>query len=480
MDRKLMLPSQSKYAFSAGVFLAARLAGAVAGAVSLLILGQLLEKAALGGYVQAFAVAALAGVLATLGLDRALLMHVAPRADGGGALLGAGLAVRTLLCAALAALAVSLGLLASAEPLSAAGFEAVASWLPMAACLVPIVASVSLTRSWLEANHRAERSNAMQGIADVSRCLLFAVVLWLGLGPFGVGAAAVFAGCLPLLIPIMVLRGAGRITAPDRLNWSDLGAGLRHVPTRLCMIGARMLDVVIIGLVLPPAVVAEYAVATRLAGLCELIHLALLPTFQARARHAIAAGNEDLALREYDAARLAAVLAALAGATMLVFFGHWVLAAFGEFTQAYPALLILAAAQVVRAGTGPFMPLLTAQGMLGAPLLLQGTGLIILVLLSPMLAAHGGLEGGAAATAIMIVTVAVLGTCTVGIRTSFRLVRPLLVVALVVQLGLLVAIAAGALDRVTGTVLLGVLWISLLALFGVEPLRRFMGQRWAR
>jgi O-antigen/teichoic acid export membrane protein len=103
-----MRPARSAYLVGALAMAGARTVGVAAGFASLWLLSQILAKDMLGGYAFAFNVVLLASNLATLGLERSLLLRIAAEPGDGRTLGGGRLALETLLLVTAAAALVSL------------------------------------------------------------------------------------------------------------------------------------------------------------------------------------------------------------------------------------------------------------------------------------------------------------------------------------------------------------------------------------
>lgn len=442
--------------YAAGIAgtLAATALSVLAGVAGLWLLNRVLSKEMFGGYAFAMNLALLATLLASLGLDRTLMLRVAGYHTGGGALRGWGLLARAGIWAAGAAV-----LLAAAGAAVAGGLAPGpnAYWLLALAPALPFLTLTYLLRAWLQANHRTGISNTVPGLADGVRTALIALVWLLGGGPAWVAAAVISAAALPAvgLVGLLLGQWLGQLRrAPRRLPASHVVRGLPFVVQSLSAQGMVLLDVVVVGFATPGAVTADYALAARLAMFADSARLALKPTFTARARQHFARGDRALLAREYHALRVAGFLAALLFAAGITAFGRPVLEIFGPFASAQPALLVIAASHLVVGGAGMHTSVLLMSGELHASATIRAAALAALVasiaLLAPVAGAAGaglGLllsqSGGALGTAILMRR-----------RTGLAAMPAGALLRLVACVGTLLLAAAGALPTSLAAALL--------------------------
>jgi O-antigen/teichoic acid export membrane protein len=99
-----------------------------------------------------------------------------------------------------------------------------------------------------------------------------------------------------------------------------------------------------------------------------------------------------------------ACLVAIPVALLLVFFGEWFLALFGEgFVEGKPVLIILAFSQLFNAVTGPVGRLLVMAGHEGRAARAVSIGAVTNVILNALLIPDFGIKGAATATALSTV-----------------------------------------------------------------------------
>lgn len=176
--------------------------------------------------------------------------------------------------------------------------------------------------------------------------------------------AALTAHAVGALLALAVAAGAWRLPEPsgtratlptrDRLGFWAVG---------VMNVAMANVDVLMLSALAPPGAAGPYAVAARLAELPALVLLAANAALAPRVAHAEALGRRrDLARPACWTARTVTALA-LAGVAGAALAGDAVLGLAGPgFVAAWPALVILLAAQTVNAGCGAAALLLDTAG----------------------------------------------------------------------------------------------------------------------
>jgi O-antigen/teichoic acid export membrane protein len=444
-------------AYAAGVaaVVARTAAGALAGFVSLWLLSRILSKPDFGAYAVAMNVVLLLAIVATLGLDRVLLVRIAALAPRRGVLKGGGLALRVGGVCAVAGLAVAAALWALAGRAAAWGAAPEAGfWL---AALAPAVVPLALTtvlQAWFMANHRVPEAVVMPSITDIGRAALLACVLAAGAGPAAVAAAAVVAACLPAAM-VLAGRATPRRRAPRRLRWADLRAGALYMVQTLANTGTRYVDLLVLGFAAAATVAADYAVAARLAALCEMGRLSLKPTFTPRVRRQLHVEDHATLGREFHALRLGGFVFAAVAAGGFAALGRPILALFGAYGSAYEPLLVLTAAHVLTAGAGMHASYLAMSGELRWSAAIRVAALAVLVAgiaaAAPRLGALGAALAFLAAQAFANLASLVL----LRLRSGFVAVPALPAVLVALAVAVPVAAALGVLSPAASGLSLG-------------------------
>lgn len=445
--------------------IASFVASGLAGFVSLYFLVQILSKDDFGAYSFAANVMMLASLLATVGLDRALLLRLAPLSTAKGMLAGRSLFLRTCLIATCV-----VALLATSIWFASWRFRSsdLAAWWIQALVpgLLPITL-LALSRAWFQANHRVGEAAVMPGVADVARAGMIALAFVFALGKGGVAAAFCLSAVLPLVI--LGLRARGRsAAAPADLPGSELRRGLVFSSQRIVDVGLYLIDIIVIGLVATDAVTAEYAIAARLAAMTDLGRLALIATFTPRVRMHFHAGNTASLAREYYRARLASFGIACMVAIGMVLFGRQLLAVFGDFSTSYGPMMILVSGYIFTAAGGLHASYLTMTGEVRLSALIRTIGLVVAVVGLGILTPRFGALGAAAAITTAMSGINGASMLLLWRRTGFRAFGLVPMAVGLCGMVLLWLAAAGLLSSIAASV-------GLAAALGI-----FTGWEWLR
>ncbi len=368
-------------------------ASALGGFMAFLFLANMLTKDDFGAYSFAFNVMILLSILATLGLDRALLLYLSRQGDPARPKRGLCLLLAALGLSSIAALCFMPLIWVVAAPLAQAkGSDVMQWWLVALAPVILPMAVLLILRAWFQANHRFAVAAAMPGVADFLRALLIGLAFVVAAAKLGVALAVFAAFALPALALLLVARGAKR----DRdcgLERGDVSRGIIYSFQRITEAGLNLFDVIIIGLVASDAITAEFALAARLAALADTGRQAVTPTFLPRARLHHVSGDQAKLGSEYRWVRLLSLLSALTVALVMILFGPAILSLFGGYEAAFEPLVLLTGGYVVTAACGPHFGYLTMTGEVRLPALIRVGGLMLtavgIVLAVPAMGALG-------------------------------------------------------------------------------------------
>ena len=409
--------AQLYFSGSVGV-LFSRVAGMIAGVASLWLLTRILSTEAFAAYSFAMSLVFVLGFATVFGLERVMLLKLSPLEPEPGVLKGALLARRIALWVLVLSCGTAALMFAAFHifPVLSANRDLV-GWF---SALVPIVPAVALTAvliAWLQSNHIVGRPQAVHGYVDVLRCLGLAMVFFVGGGGWAVAFAAVIASVIPpLLLAKRVVKAS--IPQPANFSFSDAADGLQFFAMRLATIGFLHADILIMGVLAPPAVVAPYVVASRLALILEAGQQVFAPAYAPRVRRHIEGGTPELAAREYGVARTLAFFATSGAALVLLLFGEALLGFFGAFQAAYGVLLVMCMGQLILVGAGLHSIHLSMSDHLPIAAATQVGGLLLyLALLVFLIPAYGAMG---AAVAFVIAQAVVAG---VGLATLFQRCR---------------------------------------------------------
>jgi O-antigen/teichoic acid export membrane protein len=147
----------------------------------------------------------------------------------------------------------------------------------------------------------------------------------------------------------------------------DVRAWLPVAVAMLLLNGAQMMrlntDLLLVGWFLEPRDVGIYTAAVRTSTLVAFVMTVASIVAQPDLAAMHAEKRQADLERFVSAATRSIFVASLAIGTLLGVFGYWVLELFGtEFVAAYPAMMVLIAAHVLVAGSGPMTSLLTMTG----------------------------------------------------------------------------------------------------------------------
>ncbi|MDP2619420.1 MAG: polysaccharide biosynthesis C-terminal domain-containing protein [Hyphomicrobiales bacterium] len=402
---------------SSSLAVGARVAGAVLGICAQILLARILSAEDLGNFFVALSLATVLATVSTLGYPWIVPMILA-RADAAGrphraaaflawarrdiGVVSAGLAVVAIL---------GIWLVPS--------FSIHTRWvLTAGAATAPVFALMRFNGP--VAN--ARRKFALGYLPDLFWRPLFLlgliVALWALFGRFDV--TGLLLGHLAITIALaaeMARRlnaadgtGDGVATAPGRLGPGRRGQGRRWRARALPMVVATLfigvfadLDLLIAGSILNET-------ETGIFGVC--IKISMFLAFSIQAVHQVMVRDVANALQSRDRSALTAILFKANQTNLLVSLGavagvYWLarhfLALFGpEFVDGGLSLLLLAAAQAIRAAAGPATQILALTGHVRATLPVFAAGLALLFATNLALVPLYGLTG--AALAVLIVT----------------------------------------------------------------------------
>lgn len=374
-----------------------------------LIVARLLGAEALGIYALAIALVQVAEVLASAGLDAALLrfaaLHAGDRAAVrrvGGFAIKAGLML---------SIPVALLFLAASGPL--AGLFGGGRLLQLAlACYgaaLPVSVTTSLVAHAMQGCGRLQPRVVATQVLSPSLLLLLTLLFESLFGgeaallfPFAVSALLVFLWIVPRLKPIT------GITPADILRASWQGEVVSFaVPLLVVSLSSMLLhwlDIVVLGLLSGPSSVGLYQPAARTAGLLRTV----LFSFSAVAAPLFArlhgAGEVGELAKSFRLMTRWSVTVALPPTLFLLFFPQATLSLFGaEYVAAAPALSLLAAAAFVQAAFGLASTLLAMSGEARLSLYNALGALLLHLLLSMLLIPRFGMVGAGAASLLLFV-----------------------------------------------------------------------------
>jgi O-antigen/teichoic acid export membrane protein len=395
-----------------GFIFACRAGGAVLALLTQWVLARWLGAEHLGSYLLAYSWLIIVARLSGLGLNSA-----APRFIGKGIALNDAPAIRgfvgfnTKVVLAVSGTATVIGASASFLLIGRSGQD---PWpLVIAFVAVPFMAangvlqSFALSFSWFRA---AFIPNTVLRPALFLGAVSF---LWVLGGTMGVSGvmliqlASMAAALLVLLAavgPDLKRDLAGVVPRVEAGPWTKTGLALLVIS--LFRDYLPELSIIVADLYLLPEEIAIFSIAFKVAALISFVLFAV-DSFALPQVARAAALDDRASLQSFSerATRLTFVasLGAFVGFWLM---GRWALGLFGpEFVDGYALLLMISAAQVVRASVGPVLPLLTVGGHERESLKVFAAALVLVAPFVMLLAPTWGAEGvGAAVAGVMILS----------------------------------------------------------------------------
>jgi O-antigen/teichoic acid export membrane protein len=275
---------------------------------------------------------------------------------------------------------------------------------------------------------------------------------------------------IPWLWPAQRLRDR---SVPGMRSWSgwDHNYCAKSVVAMLFANQLGAVDILVGGALFSSDVVADYAVASRIAGLFTFLQLAVLKRFAPRAGRLIQTGETGPLRQEVELCRrLMIALSALSVCGILVI-APFVLPLFGNYRGALHLLFWLAIPAYVGAFYATSDRLLTIAGQATVTLLFNGLSFLVLITL-PFVAARS--IGVIAIPAAMILSTLVFNLIiTARVRKMFGIRTIHWPDAALMAVGA-AALGAGA---ITGTTLTGIAACGILASIGLYFASSAMGWR---
>ncbi|MGY2050644.1 lipopolysaccharide biosynthesis protein [Methylobacterium sp. JK268] len=368
----------------------ARLFGLASQFVVLVQLGRILSRDQFGEMMIAFGAYRLIATALGVGGSLVLLYHVSRRPEdrAGEVRLHRFSLLLAFLLAGLLALGGALG----AEALAAAvGKPGLAAWLRLLAPFGVLNTLLIVSTGALEGRSRISESILVGDVApSATRMLLLPLAALAGFGADGVAPILTLSVLLPWL---WAARGAWRTDVAGLRAWSrwDLGYGGKFVVATLLANQLGAIDLLVAGALFPSGTVADYAVASRIAGLYTFFQLFLLKSFAPRAAPLLERGDRAALGRDTETCRRLVV-----GCTALTIAGILLAAPlglplFGPYGGAATFLALLAIPSFTTAFYATSDRLLLIAGQANVLLLLTGSSCLTLVALPAWLAPVLGL-----------------------------------------------------------------------------------------
>jgi O-antigen/teichoic acid export membrane protein len=438
----------------------ARLFGLASQFVVLLILSRVLSKDSFGDLMTAFGFYRLAAMALGVGGSLVLLFHISRRPNDKNAEIR--LHRYSVVLGALAAAMVTLSGFLAAEPIaSALDKPGLAVWFRELAPFAIFSTLLILSTGALEGRSRISQSIMLgEVVPNAVRIVLLPAIAWLDLPEAYVAHALTISVLVPWLLSATRLwdRSVGGVRPWTAWDYNYCG---KFVAATLFANQLGAVDILVAGVLFPSQVVADYAVAARLAALFGFFQLAMLKRFAPRAGHLIETGDLGALRHEVELCRrmLIGCGALTIGGLLLV--APFLLLLFGDYAGARTLLIWLAIPTFVQSFYDTSDRLLIMAGQANIALLLTGASFLVLTT-TPFLTAPW--IGPASIPAAMILSALLLNPIAAArvqsmfaIRTIHRRDAVLLAVGTVALAGYAIA----------GSALAGFATCAILAAVGV-------------
>jgi len=368
----------SIYLRSSGASLLATIVSKVSGFASIWLLNRILVKGAYGNYEFAFTIVGLLMLAGSGGLNHAVMYRLSRLDAPPEELDGHDFAEAVLGWSLIVSLLFSGTVFFGAPYVEAlAGNEGLAFWVSLLSFLIPIKVARGVYQSWFKARQRIPEAILMgKMLPAIGKTGFLGGVWMIWPTPEGVVVAILLSGLIPLLIwygrtPVNPLNLWGQLS-----SW-DIWYSLKLVLTKGLSKTLKRADLLMVGFLAVAEATAEYAVAAKISLLPVVGHKVLNTVLRPRIGRFLGQNNWQSISREYDQSRTVALLFALLGTCVLALLGEPILELFGDYSAAYPVLIMLAASYVLSTSFGMGGGYLNIAGYAGWTL---GTTIMLLIL----------------------------------------------------------------------------------------------------
>jgi O-antigen/teichoic acid export membrane protein len=335
--------------------------------VVLIILSRMLSKDGFGDLMTAFGFYRLAAAALGVGASLVLLYHVSRRPDDRAA------EVRlhrysAVLSGAVAALIALAGFLLADPVAHALDKPGLAVWFRELAPFAIFSALLTTSTGALEGRSRISESIALAEVApNAVRIVLLPAIAWFHLPDAYVAHAMTCSVLVPWLwsgrrLWDRSVRGWRPWTA-----W-DLSYCGKFVAATLFANQLGAVDILVAGVLFPSGIVADYALAARIAALYSFFQLALLKRFAPRAAHLIE--TKDIAALRHEFAFCRKLIVGCGALTIagILCVAPFVLPLFGSYAGALPFMIWLAIPTLIQSFYDASDRMLIMAGQANVPL----------------------------------------------------------------------------------------------------------------
>jgi O-antigen/teichoic acid export membrane protein len=434
----------------------ARMFGLASQFVVLIMLSRILSKDSFGDLMTAFGFYRLTATALGVGASLVLLYHISRRPDDRTA------EVRlhrysAMLSAAAAALIAVAGFILARPIAHALDKPGLVVWFQQLAPFAIFTALLVTSTGALEGRSRISESIALGDVApNAVRIVLLPAVAWFHLPDEYVAHAMTLSVLIPWLWSSRRLWdrsvGGWRQWTPWDLSYSG-----KFVAATLFANQLGAVDILIAGILFPSGIVADYALAARIAALYSFFQLALLKRFAPRAARMIEANDLGALRQEFAFCRKLMVGCGALTIAGILCVAPFLLPLFGNYAGAWPFLVWLAIPTFIQSFYETSDRLLIIAGQANVPLLLTASSFAVLVVTPFMTASLIGPTAIAAAMVVSSLLFNPMAAARVRSIFGFRTIefRDMLMMG--------VGIAALAAYAITGAVAAGIAGVAVLA-----------------
>ncbi len=393
------------YLKSSGTGLISQVVTKLSAFATVWLLNRILLKGGYGNYEFALALTSMLLVLGSGGLQYVAMYRLSridadPETLAGHKLAGALLGWSLILSAVVA---LGVGVLAPALA-SASGKPELAFWIGSLAFLIPVRVATGVYRNWYRARQLVAESLLLGRMGPaISRTIFLAAAWFFWQTPEGVVAAILGGEFLVILLwyarsPLNPFRLRGILS-----GW-DVQYAAKLMFTRGLSKSVKRTDVIMMGSLTTSGATAGYVVASKLSMLLlvghQLMNLILTP----RVGRFLEREKLETVQREYHQSRIVGLSFALLGASLISLGGPWLLAFFGDYSDALPVILILSATYISQVSFGMCGGYLNIAGYANWTLMTTAMVLLLNVGLNFFLIPILGASGAALAMLISVST----------------------------------------------------------------------------
>jgi O-antigen/teichoic acid export membrane protein len=355
----------------------ARLFGLASQFVVLLILSRVLSKGSFGDLMTVFGFYRLAAMALGIGGSLVLLYHISRHPNDKDAEIK--LHRYSAVLGALVATVVAFSGFFAAEPIAnALEKPGLAIWFRELAPFAIFSTLLILSTGALEGRSRISQSILLgEVVPNAVRIVLLPAIAWLSLPEAYVAHAMTISVLVPWLWSAYRLwdRSVSGLRTWTAWDYNYCG---KFVAATLFANQLGAVDLLVAGVLFSSEVVADYAVAARIAALFGFFQLAMLKRFAPRAGHLIESGDFGALRHEVELCRQLLIGCGAFTISGLLLFAPFLLPLFGNYASAQTFLIWLAIPTFVQSFYDTSDRLLIMAGQANIALVLTGSSFLVL------------------------------------------------------------------------------------------------------